>query len=427
MGAVLARWFSPYAKPGVWKQTIHLLSDLPIGIGSFTAVVTLLSLSVGLLITLIGVPLLLLTVMTGRWLAAMERGRLKVLLDVDLPGPAPLDDRGGLFTRTGRAMSDTAGWKGLAYGAIMLPWGIVTFTLTVVVWSVSASFVTSPLWWWIGDPPPDFEIDGVTYDVNRIPLPIWLTVTCVLGLLMMAALPRVVKLLALADTSLARVLLAPNREAQLEQRVEQLRESRDASVDSSASELRRIERDLHDGAQQRLVSLAMNLGMAKDRLSESDDPRTRAMVEAAHEDAKHAIAELRDLVRGIHPAVLTDRGLDAAVSALVARCPVPVALICDVPTRLSSAVESTAYFVVAEALTNVAKHSGATAASVRLQLASGQLLIEVLDNGRGGASEATGSGLRGLRDRVAAAEGSLRLASPVGGPTVVTVELPCES
>ena len=427
MRSLLARWYSPYTRPAVWKQTVHLLADLPVGIGLFTAVVTLLSLSLGLMVTLIGIPLLLLTVLAGRWLGAFERGRVRVLLDADLPGPLPLDNSGGLFARTKRAMGDTAGWKGLAYGAIMLPWGIITFTLAVVVWTVAFSFTTAPLWGWIGDPPPAFEIDGVEYDFNRIPLPLALGVCCVLGLLMMAGLPRLIELLAQADVSLARALLAPNREAQLEQRVVQLRESRDASVDSSASELRRIERDLHDGAQQRLVSLAMNLGMAKDRLSESDDPRTRAMVEAAHEDAKHAIAELRDLVRGIHPAVLTDRGLDAAVSALVARCPVPVALVCDVPTRLPAAVESTAYFVVAEALTNVAKHSGATAASVRLQLAGGQLLLEVLDNGRGGANEVTGTGLRGLRDRVAAAEGTLRLASPVGGPTVVTVELPCAS
>ena len=146
-----------------------------------------------------------------------------------------------------------------------------------------------------------------------------------------------------------------------------------------------------------------------------------------NEDAKHAIAELRDLVRGIHPAVLTDRGLDAAVSALVARCPVPVALECDVPHRLSPAIESTAYFVVAEALTNLAKHSGAKAASVSLQLTGHRLLMEILDNGRGGADESAGTGLRGLRDRVAGVEGELRLSSPVGGPTVVTVELPCAS
>ena len=427
MRSLLARWYGPYGQATVWKQTAHLLADLPVGIGLFTAVVTLLSLSLGLMVTLVGFPLLMLTVLAGRWMGALERGRVHLLLDADLPGPSPLDASGGLVARTKRAMGDTAGWKGLAYGALMLPWGIITFTLAVVLWTVTFTFATLPLWGWFGDPPPVFEVDGVSYNVNDIPLPIALGVPCVLGLLMMAALPRLVNLLAQADMSLARALLVPNREAQLQQRVEQLRESRDASVDSSASELRRIERDLHDGAQQRLVSLAMNLGMAKDRLSESDDPRTRAMVEAAHGDAKHAIAELRDLVRGIHPAVLTDRGLDAAVSALVARCPVPVALSCDVPGRLPAAVESTAYFVVAEALTNVAKHSGATSASVRLQVAGDHLMVEVLDNGRGGAEAAAGTGLRGLRDRVAGVEGALDLSSPVGGPTVLTVELPCAS
>jgi len=427
MGAILARWYGSYGRPAVWKQTAHLVADLPVGIGLFTAVVTLLSLSLGLLVTLIGVPLLVLTVLAGRWLGTFERTRVEVLLDVSLPGPTPLDNTGGMFTRAKRALSDAAGWQGLAYGAIMLPWGVVTFTLVVVAWTVALSFASVPLWGWISDGPPIFEVDGTTFSFNDLPLVIQLGVPCVLGLLMLAVLPRFVHLLAMADVSLARWLLVPNREAQLEQRVSQLRESRDASVDSSASELRRIERDLHDGAQQRLVSLAMNLGMAKERLADTDDPRTREMVEAAHDDAKHAIAELRDLVRGIHPAVLTDRGLDAAVSALVARCPVPVSLQCEVSQRLPAALESTAYFVVAEALTNVAKHSGATAASVRLHITGGRLVIEVLDNGRGGADEATGTGLRGLRDRVAGVEGSFRLASPAGGPTVLSVELPCAS
>jgi signal transduction histidine kinase len=213
--------------------------------------------------------------------------------------------------------------------------------------------------------------------------------------------------------------------------VTELEESRDASVSASAAELRRIERDLHDGAQQRLVSLAMNLGMAKERLDAVDDPRARELVGQAHEEAKQAIVELRDLVRGIHPAVLTDRGLDAAVSAVAARCPVPVKVRSDLPGRLPSTCEATAYFVVAEALTNVAKHSGATSAKVDLSVRPGDrgdvLVAEVSDDGVGGAVDTGSGGLHGLADRVRAVEGSLRVASPTGGPTTIFAEVPCGS
>jgi signal transduction histidine kinase len=200
-------------------------------------------------------------------------------------------------------------------------------------------------------------------------------------------------------------------------------------VESADSQLRRIERDLHDGAQQRLVSLAMDLGIAKDRLAADGDPRSAELVARAHDQAKQAIVELRDLVRGIHPAILTDRGLDAAVSSLASRCPVPVTVSFELDQyrRLPPPVEATAYFVIAEALTNVAKHSHATSASVHLRELTGTLVLEVCDDGVGGALNDHGGGLQGLRDRVAGAEGELRISSPVGGPTVLVVELPCGS
>ncbi|MGB8858515.1 MAG: sensor domain-containing protein [Ilumatobacteraceae bacterium] len=427
MVAVLKRWYGPYAQANVWKESLHLLADLAIGIGLFTAVVTMLSLSLGLMITLIGLPLLIATVLGGRALGVLERARVRALLDVELSGFAPIRWTGNLWQRARTGLTDQPGWKGLVYGALMLPWGIITFTLTLVVWSVAWSMAVAPLWSWTAGDPPPFDIDGVTYNVHGwwlVPITI---LVGVLGWLMVAALPRIIHGLATADAALARALLSPNSEQELAQRVSELEVSREASVESSASELRRIERDLHDGAQQRLVSLAMNLGMAKDRLRESDDDRAKEMVSLAHDEAKQAISELRDLVRGIHPAVLTDRGLDAAVSALVARCPVPVTLHTDLPRRLPSAVEATAYFVVAEALTNVAKHSRARTAMVRLVERDGLLFVEVHDDGVGGATDAAGGGLRGLRDRVTGVEGRLRIASPEGGPTVLSVELPCAS
>jgi signal transduction histidine kinase len=193
-----------------------------------------------------------------------------------------------------------------------------------------------------------------------------------------------------------------------------------------------LERDLHDGAQQRLVSLAMGLGMAKDKLD--DDPeRARELMAEAHEQAKQAIAELRDFARGIHPAVLGDRGLDAALSALAARSPIPVHVQASIPERPAATVEATAYFVVSEALTNVAKHAAARQAWVTVVRYGDRLVVDVRDDGRGGAEPQhanglqAGSGLRGLRDRVAAVDGTFTLSSPLGGPTVIQVVLPCAS
>jgi signal transduction histidine kinase len=254
----------------------------------------------------------------------------------------------------------------------------------------------------------------------------------VVGVVLVAVLPMAMQGMAMASGAIARALLAPDEAAALQQRVEELTERREASTESAAQELRRIERDLHDGAQQRLVSVAMKLGMVKDsmandRLEQIEDPRARELVAQAHDEAKQAIVELRDLVRGIHPAVLTDRGLDAAVSALVARCPVPVTVTTDLPRRLPSAVEATAYFVVAEALTNIAKHSRARHGSVRISDHGDTLVVEIHDDGVGGAQAVGLGGLHGLVDRVRGADGELRIASPEGGPTTLIAEIPCGS
>jgi signal transduction histidine kinase len=190
------------------------------------------------------------------------------------------------------------------------------------------------------------------------------------------------------------------------------------------AERRRIERDLHDGAQQRLTALAIDLGRARAKL-DTDPAGARDLVEHAHEEAKEALAELRSLARGIHPAILTDRGLDAALSSLTVRTAVPVELDVALPERLPAPIESAAYFVVAESLANVAKHAGATRATVRARIDGGMLVVEISDDGHGGAAPAAGGGLEGLTTRVAAVDGSLTLSSPPAGPTVVRAELPC--
>jgi signal transduction histidine kinase len=233
------------------------------------------------------------------------------------------------------------------------------------------------------------------------------------------------------DERLVRVLLGPGRREELALRVESLARSRADLVDAADAERRRIERDLHDGAQQRLVSLAMNLGMARERLDGESEP-VRLALASAHDEAVLALTELRQFIRGLHPAVLSDRGLVAALSGLAARAPLPVKLQVDVPRPASAAVEAVAYFIVSEALTNVAKHAQASRVEVAVTRTGSTLVIAVADDGRGGAAfgrsdGVDGTGLRGLAQRAAAVDGTLSIDSPPGGPTVITAELPCES
>jgi signal transduction histidine kinase len=229
-----------------------------------------------------------------------------------------------------------------------------------------------------------------------------------------------------ADEGLARALLGPGRRESLAQRVESLARSRADLVAAADAERRRIERDLHDGAQQRLVSLAMNLGMARERFESEPEP-VRQAIAAAHDEAVLALTELREFIRGLHPAVLNDRGLDAALSGLAARAPLPVRLRVDVPAPASPGVEAVAYFIVSEALTNVVKHAQAARVEVTVTRVGDVLRIAVTDDGRGGACPGEGTGLRGLEQRAAAVDGTLSIDSPPGGPTTITAELPCES
>jgi signal transduction histidine kinase len=229
---------------------------------------------------------------------------------------------------------------------------------------------------------------------------------------------------AYATGALACTLLGPGN-AELAERVEVLTETRAGAVDAAAAELQRIERDLHDGAQARLVALAMDLGMAEERF-ERDPDGARELVEKARGEAKQALAELRDLARGMRPALLAERGLPEAVRALASRTALPTTVAVDVGGRVAPAVEAAAYFVVAEALTNAVKHSGATRLAVRVAREGDRLAVEVSDDGRGGA-DARGDGLDGLRKRVEALDGSLRVASPPGGPTLLRAEVPCGS
>jgi signal transduction histidine kinase len=207
------------------------------------------------------------------------------------------------------------------------------------------------------------------------------------------------------------------------QRIEELEATRAGAVDVQESELRRIERDLHDGAQARLVALGMSIGMAEEKLR-TDPEGARALLAEARTGARKALEELRDLARGIHPPILTDRGLEPAIVALAASSPLPVTVSVDVPERPPAAVETAAYFVVAEALANAVKHADAARIGIMIRRSNGALVAEIVDDGRGGA-DPSGAGLRGLRQRAGALDGTLRIDSPAGGPTTVSAELPC--
>jgi signal transduction histidine kinase len=240
---------------------------------------------------------------------------------------------------------------------------------------------------------------------------------------LMIVAPPAARRLAEADARLAVVLLGPGRAEQLEKRVQTLTRSRADVIAATDAERRRIERDLHDGAQQRLMSLALNLGMARSTLAAGP---ARDVVATAHDEAVAALAELREFVRGLHPAVLNDRGLDAAISGVAGRAPIPVRVTVDVEPRCSSTIEAIAYFTVSEALTNVAKHASASLAEVVLRRAGDRLTVTVTDDGQGGATVESGGGLGGLAQRAAAVDGTMTVLSPPSGPTTVTVELPCE-
>ena len=256
--------------------------------------------------------------------------------------------------------------------------------------------------------------------MSNIPVDVYLTVG---GLALLIAAPWLTAGVAALDVRAAQALLGPSRAEELEHRVERLTQTRAGVVDAADAERRRLERNLHDGTQQRLVSLAMNLGMARAQ-TETVEEAHEAIAEA-HEEAKAALAELRNLVRGLHPPVLEDRGLDAALSGVAARMPIPVRLTVNVPRRPPPTIEAVAYFVVSEGLTNITKHARASQAEVFVQQDGDRLHIIVTDDGVGGADPARGTGLAGLARRAESVDGTLEIASPPGGPTLLTVDLPC--
>lgn len=422
-------------RPNLLRQlghdTAYVLLGFPLGIIAFVLMVTGLSVGLGVLVIVIGIPILTATVFVARGLAEVERVRIGPVLHVPrvrvryrAAGPD-----GGFWRRLLTPLADIQSWLDVLYGVLRFPVGITTFVIVVTWWAVALGGLTYFLWdWSLPHDPDNYEIAEILgfadTATNRI------SIYLVIGVVFTFTLPFVTRAVALFEAWLARALLTGV--AGLRDQVAGLTEDRAtarkqtaAAVSAEANALRRLERDIHDGPQQRLVRLAVDLGRAQLQL-QTDPDAARQTVDEALSMTREALDELRTLSRGIAPPILTDRGLPAAVAALAARATVPVTL--DIPSdeRLSPLAEQTAYFTIAESLANIAKHAGATQAVVAVVRYGDRLSVTITDDGTGGAHIAKGHGLAGLSDRLQAAGGDLWVSSPPGGPTSIRAELPTE-
>ncbi|MEV0243519.1 sensor domain-containing protein [Streptomyces sp. NPDC050674] len=399
-----------------WRSAVYLLT------GAVTGAVVLVGIVVSavaggvLALALVGLPLLLGTALAGLPVAAVERLRLRLVDAEPAPDPHRAPTEPGLRAWLSTRLRERATWRELGHALLFagLLWPVDALAFAVLLLGPLSVVATPVLMAVLGE--------------AKV-LKVWLVTTwpaavgwAALGLVLLVLGVYLLGVVAGARAGLTRLLIAP-READLGARVVELARSRVRLVDAFEAERRRIERDLHDGAQQRLVALTMTLGLA--RLDAPPGPLADQLAKA-HQEAGAALAELRELIHGIHPKVLADYGLEAAVADAADRSAVPVDVDLELPGRLSPAVEAAAYFVVCEALANVGRHSGADRAEVSGGHRDGRLLLRIRDDGRGGARAGEGSGLTGLADRVSVLDGRLSLSSPPGGPTLLCVEIPCE-
>ncbi|MFF3004126.1 sensor domain-containing protein [Kitasatospora sp. NPDC057940] len=408
--------------PWVPRCWAYLLGGALLGPLLLAALTVLLVLGLGLSVVGVGLLVLLALALAGIPVAALERRRLRLVEPVPLPDPHRPLPGAGRRARLRTRLRERATWRELAHTALTataLAAAALGFGAALLF---SGALVASPVIVWALAPETVMIIPG-----RAVPGPLAALPFSAAGLAGLLLCAYAGALLTAAQVALARLLLGP-REEDTGRQVLELTRSRARLADAFEAERRRIERDLHDGAQQQLVALSMTLGLAdhalRDGSAESGD-RATALVARARGEARQALEQLRGLVRGIHPQVLTDHGLAAAVAEVALRHPIPVRSDFDLPGRLPAPVETTAYFTVTEALTNAAKHSGAAGITVSGRVADGRLVLQVTDDGRGGADPAAGAGLRGLADRVALLKGRLMVTSPTGGPTTLRLEVPC--
>jgi signal transduction histidine kinase len=403
--------------PRAWGEAVYLAAGIPVQIVAGAIFAGMIAWSIAIrgpktpayliVIWLAGITLILLLTPV---LTRVHRHRMRTTAGVEIPPQPKWRD---LIAAQGivELLRSESTRRQLFYHLLIAPVLAAAATVAVGLWPASVVCTLASIVWWANHQAGQSPHHGLF---------IVLTFVGVIGLFVAPWLTSGVRAL---DTRAARALLGPSRADELEHRVEQLTETRAGVVDAADAERRRLERDLHDGTQQRLVSLAINLGMARAQAGSAE--QAKQAIAEAHEEAKAALAELRDLIRGLHPAVLEDRGLDAALSGIAARMPIPVRLTVDLPRRPAPVIEAVAYFVVSEGLANIVKHSQATEAAVWVQRAADRLHVIVTDDGVGGADPARGTGLAGLARRAASVDGTFEIDSPPGGPTLLTVDLPC--
>jgi len=384
------------------------------------------------LIVILAIPWLLAVVWLTRKLADVHRYAFATVAGVPIARPyRPWEGRGlrAVWPNFRSAFTEAATWRDFAWLLVNAIVGLVAYVLVVSFFGGAIWYALLPVLWAIleNSAGANVAVNVLQTEFGLFRLDTQAEMFYGLGIALLCAVlwwwltPTIMH----GYARLSRTLLSPHGSATLAARVQELAESRAETVDSQAAELRRIERDLHDGAQARLVSLGLSLGMAEELMQTDPDAAGRLLAEA-RADSTEALAELRALVRGMHPPVLADRGLGGAVEAMAITHPLPVTVVNELPGRLSAPVESAAYFAIAEALTNVSKHADAMSARVRLGFESGRLQLTVSDDGRGGASVTPDGGLRGMQRRLNALDGTLDLTSPPGGPTVIVMEIPCE-
>jgi signal transduction histidine kinase len=417
----IARFVLSPIHPDTWYANGAIALGLLTGVVVGGMVLTVASTGFTTLLGGVGILFVALAIEGSRLVARMERWRAYVGRPAR-PLSHPYKPLRGRFVDVLRAeFVDESRWRDVLYVAINVPIAGIELFVVGLAWAAALALTTLPAWY------P--AVEGVRLPGAPVALPVLdggtLLFLVGVGLVLLPVAASLSQLVMTLQRGLVSALLCTPESRELRRQVETLRESRSAVLDVEASELHRIERDLHDGAQQRLVALSIDLGLASERL-DTDPAGAKELILEGQAQAREALAEIRQLVRGIAPSILLDRGLKSALDSIAGRGPVPTVVVSTLAPgeRLSPAVERAAYFVAIEALANVGKHSGASRCEVRLRREGPRLVVEVLDDGRGGARIEPGGGLAGLASRIDGVDGAFSVSSPVGGPTLVRAEIP---
>ncbi|HEU5429286.1 MAG TPA: sensor domain-containing protein [Actinocrinis sp.] len=410
-----------------WREVLYALLGPALGALSFAATATTLLLTVASIGTIvILVPVLPVFLALARAVAGLCRGTANRLLKLEVAKPTRAPRGPGALGFVGRYLADPVSWRAVAYLALRLPLGLVQFALGVLPWVYALVLMADPLLRYL-EPQHYTDSHGIrhtyTFQLGSYYFDSWprSLMAIAAGVLLLFAAPWLTRGSLLIDRWLLPRLLGPSA-ASL--RIRELEETRANAINEAAATLRRIERNLHDGVQARLVALGMQLGRAESRLEAQEYDRAAQLVSTSRQDAKEIIGELRELVRGIHPPAL-DSGLQPALHTLAARSPIPATVRVELPQRPPASVETMLYFSAAELLTNAGKHSGASTIALTVLSNAERVQLIATDNGKGGARlDGDGSGLRGLAERVRTVDGHLDVDSPPGGPTTITIEVP---